>query len=291
MTTETPKDGSDDGLTASGASLDHGTASAQKEQPGSIGLEVLEQHDDFDIDDGHDLLSDNDDGLNALMAHERKLSASEQRQLLAMRRRAAEGDAEEEIEHVSGRRHLLWKMYNDKHAAGGSSLAGLKPGVLPGETAQAEPGATPPAEKPVALNDPASPHYSVYEAVLRGVNALEPERRDRLSTEEQARVAATLTANIVQSPGYSQGSWDPSSLKVAISDNGDRVFVVNKVNPGAPDAQHINVSLDDAKNQTIEVSSVQAALKDAPVQKPDIEAPVNPTTTVESPTIPPRSLS
>lgn len=279
MNSETPRDSvpgpNDDSARASGAQ--------DRETPGSIGLELLEQHDDFDIDNGQDGLGDNNDGLNTLMSHERKLSAGEQRQILAMRRRVAEDDPEEQMELQSGRRHRLWELYNGKHANGMSPASAANAGEQPDEPATAvRPAAA------MLLNDAASPDKPMYDAVLRGVNGLDPARV-ALTPEEQVKVAGALTASMAQTPGFNRATADLSSITIALSENGDRLFVINHQNPGAPDAMRASVALDTARGQSLEASSEQMLVAQtvAPQQKQVQEQMLQ----GENPAIAPRSLA
>lgn len=277
MNSETPKDSvpgpNDDSARASGPQ--------GRETPGSIGLELLEQHDDFDIDSGHDAFGDNNDGLNTLMSHERKLSASEQRQILAMRRRAAEDDPEEQMELQSGRRHRLWELYNGKHGNGMAPMNITAPGEQP-----ADPAATTKPATATLLNDAANPDKPMYDAVLKGVNGLDPARVT-LTPEEQIKVAGALTASMAQTPGFNRATADLSSITIALSENGDRLFVINHQNPGAPDAMRASVALDTARGQSLEASSEQMLVAQtvAPQQKPAQEQMLqgeNPATTTRS---------
>ena len=279
MNSETPKDSvpgqNDDSARASGTQ--------GRETPGSIGLEVLEQNDDFDDDLGHDAFADNNDGLNTLMPHERKLTLGEQRQLLAMRRRVADDDPEEQMELQSGRRHRLWEMYNGKHGNSMSQMSSANPAEQPGDPATTtRPG---PA---VLLNDAANPDKPMYDAVLKGVNGLDPARV-ALTPEEQVKVAGALTASMAQTPGFNRATADLSSITIALSENGDRLFVINHQNPGAPDAMRASVALDTARGQSLEASSEQMLVAQtvAPQQKPAQEQ----TFQGDNPAIAPRSLA
>lgn len=285
MNSETPKEhastehapGHNDGASQS-------SAPQGGETPGSIGLELLEQHDDFDIHGGGDVFGDNDDGINTLMAHERKLSAGEQRTLLAMRRRAIDDDPEEQVEMQSGRRHLLWRMHNAKH--GGDAMSPMSATNTPGQAT--EPAADTAPATPVLLNDAANPDKPMYDAVLKGVNGLDPARIT-LTAEEQANVAGALTASMAQTPGFNRATMDFSSMTIALSENGDRLFLINHQNPGAPDALRASVALDTARAQTLEASSGQMLVAQTvePQQKPNLEQ----TIPGEQPAIAPRSIA
>jgi hypothetical protein len=284
MNSETPKEhapkehaaGHNDGAGQS-------SAPQGRETPGSIGLELLEQHDDFDIHGGGDVFGDNDDGINTLMAHERKLSAGEQRTLLAMRRRAIDDDPEEQVEMQSGRRHLLWQMHNAKH---GDAMSPMSATNIPGQAA--EPATDTAPATPALLNDAANPDKPMYDAVLKGVNGLDPARIT-LTAEEQANVAGALTASMAQTPGFNRATMDFSSMTIALSENGDRLFLINHQNPGAPDALRASVALDTARAQTLEASSGQMLVAQTvePQQKPSLEQ----TVPGEQPLIAPRSIA
>jgi hypothetical protein len=276
MNSETPKDG------VPGPNDDAGRAPGPKgrETPGSLGLELLEQHDDFDITSGHDVLGDDNDGVNTLMSHERKLSLGEQRQILAMRRRAAEDNPEEEMELQTGRRHLLWKLHNDK-LGGGMSL--MKGTLQPDDAAPSDqPG------PPLPLNDTANPDKPMYDAVLKGVSGLDPARVT-LTPEEQVNVAGALTASMAQLPGFDRTKADFSTFTFALNDSGDHLFMIHHLDPTAPDALRTSVPLETARTQSLMSSSELIFALHAPKEqeKTGLEQGIP----GENPAISPRSLA
>lgn len=284
MNSETPKEhapkehapGHNDGAGHSSAPKGH-------ETPGSIGLELLEQHDDFDISNGNDVFGDNDDGINTLMSHERKLSAGEQRQILAMRRRVADDDSEEQVEIQSGRRHMLWQMYNGKH---GDTMSPMSTANIPGQPADPATSATP--GTPVLLNDAANPDKPMYDAVLKGVNGLDPARIT-LTPEEQANVAGALTASMAQLPGFDRTKADFSAFTFALNDSGDHLFMIHHSDPAAPDALRTSISLEAARTQSLMASSELIFALHAPKEQENTG--LQPAIPGENPAISPRSMA
>lgn len=274
MNSETPKEhASKEHAPGQNDGAGHSPAPQGRETPGSLGIELLEQHDDFDIADGNDVFGDNDDGINTLMSHERKLSAAEQRQILAMRRRAAEDDPEEQFELQGGRRHLLWQMHNAKHsptANTGEQAAGAAPGT------------------PVPLNDAANPDKPMYDAALKGVSGLDPTRV-KLTPEEQVNVAGALTASMAQLPGFDRTKADFSAFTFALNDSGDHLFMIHHSNPAAPDALRTSISLEAARTQSLMASSELIFALHAP--KEQEKTGLQPAIPGENPAISPRSMA
>lgn len=279
MNSETPKEhvpGQNDGA-------GHSPAPQGRETPGSLGIELLEQHDDFDISDGNDVFGDNDDGINTLMSHERKLSAGEQRQILAMRRRAAEDDSEEQVEIQSGRRHLLWQMHNGKN---GGAMSPTSPGNIPGQPADPATSAAP--GTPVPLNDAANPDKPMYDAALKGVSGLDPTRV-KLTPEEQVNVAGALTASMAQLPGFDRTKADFSAFTFALNDSGDHLFMIHHSDPAAPDALRTSISLEAARTQSLMASSELIFALHAPKEQENTV--LQPAIPGEHPAISPRGMA
>jgi hypothetical protein len=242
MSSETPKDG----VPAPNDGTGRPPSPQARETPGSLGLELLHQHDDFDITSGHDVFGDDNDGVNTLMSHERRLSVDEQRQILAMRRRAAEDNPEEEMELQTGRRHLLWKLHNEKLGDGMSLMKGA---LQPGDAAPGDMPGT-----PLPLSDAANPDKPMYDAVLKGVSGLDPARIT-LTPEEQTNVAGALTASMAQLPGFDRTKADFSAFTFALNDSGDHLFMIHHLDPTAPDALRTSVPLETARSQSLLASS------------------------------------
>lgn len=275
MNSETPKDG----IPPSNAGSAHQPSSKGHDTPGALGLENLEPSSVGDLDDaGHGMDSDGE-SMNFLTAGERKLSLSEQRQILAGRRRTNDDDVEEEVEVRSGRRYMLEKIHAE-------TRAGLKPGDIkvnePGSGTETEaPGttsavvaesATPPATavapnpgiapgtapaETALLNDPSHPNKPLFDAVLKGVGDLDPARV-ALTPVEQTNVAAALTAGMTQTQGFPREQAEALQVSVAASDKGDRVFAINGQSPDAPNAVYASVAVEQARAQPLDVSTAQA---------------------------------
>ncbi|MFZ2752718.1 MAG: XVIPCD domain-containing protein [Lysobacteraceae bacterium] len=285
MNSETPKD--------STSSSHHHAVQAKdvsdSETPGSHGLEMLEPLDaDFDDGDGYDANNNDNDG-NFLAPHERKLPLSEQRQLLAMRRRPDDDNDIEEADIRSGRRY--WHMHNQEHGIGRDGISGATsatgaakdtPAAEPAATAAGgPPGSAVPGETAALLNDPAHPNKPLYDAVLQGVGTLDASKVP-LTETEQANVAGALTASMTQTPGFQRGNPDPTAISIAASENGDRVFAINSQNPGAPNAMYTSVEVEQVRSQSLQVSSAQVA--------PPSSAP-EPPTTIQEQVLSPESQS
>lgn len=302
MSSETPEDG----LQPSKEDTSHKPRSGSGEKPGSLGLEMLEpSHHDGSTNLAHSLNSDGDD-VNFLMPHERKLPLATQRLLLAGRRHTDGDEVEEEVEVRSGRRHMLWKLHNEERGLG--AMPNGKTHV-PGATTTEPASAPPPGEltptvaaeiekvtaptiaaatearaaapgETALLNDAANPNKPLFDTVLKGVGELDPSRV-ALTPAEQTNVAAALAANITQTPGFQRDSGDPALLSVVASDNGDRVFAINNLNPDAPNAVHTSVAVEQARTQPLNVSTAQAVAQqqELPPPKP-VQEQAAPTETV-----------
>jgi hypothetical protein len=263
MSSETPKD--------SASSSDHEGKHAHKpdnrDTPGSLGLENLEPH---QIHGAAIMVNSGGDEPNYLMPHERKLSLSEQRQLLAGRRRV--DDEPEEIEEDvevrrGGRGRGPWSnaAHSGKEHASEASHKGVSHAGLAHahESSHASHlGDSHKAHGPL-LSDPDHPNKPLYDAVLHGVGKLDASKVP-LSGAEQSNVAGALTANMTQMPGFNRGNPDPASISVAASESGDRIFAINSQNPGAPNAMHTSVALDQARGQSLSASSAQALVTPTP---------------------------
>jgi hypothetical protein len=258
MNSETPKDST----SSSHHHAVHARDVSDSETPGSHGLEMLEPLDaDFDDGDGYDANNNDNDG-NFLAPHERKLSLAEQRQLLAMRRRPDDDNDIEEADIRSGRRY--WHLHNQEHGvgrdgtSGSASAAKDAPAESAATAAVVPPGTVVPGETAALLSDPANPNKPLYDAVLQGVGALDASKVP-LTETEQVNVAAALTASMTQTPGFQRGNPDPMAISIAASESGDRVFAINSQNPGAPNAMYTSVEVEQARGQSLLVSSAQIA--------------------------------
>jgi hypothetical protein len=251
MNSETPKDSA----SSSHHHAVHAKDESNSETPGSHGLEMLEPLDaDFDSGDGYDANNNDNDG-NFLAPHERKLSLSEQRQLLAMRRRPDDEVDLEEMDVRSGRRH--WEMHNHERVIGAGGIPSTAsatnaakeeaPVVSATTAAVVQSGSAVPGETTL-LNDPAHPNKPLYDAVLQGVGNLDASK---------VTLTGTLTASMTQTPGFQGGNPDPTAISIAASENGDRVFAINSQNPGAPSAMYTSVELEQARGQSLQASSAQ----------------------------------
>lgn len=260
MNSETPKDSassSNDGDTRANRSNDRDT-------PGSLGLEMLEPH-----QVGHDgssiMVNSGGDEPNYLMPHERKLSLSEQRQLL-MGRRHLDDDPEEIEEDVEVRR---------------GRGRGLMTEFFHGKEHGADTHHTAHGKHPL-LSDAAHPHKPLYDTVLHGVGHLDASKVS-LSGAEQANVAGALTASMTQTPGFHRGNPELASISIAASENGDRIFAINSQNPGAPTAIHTSVDVELARGQSLSASSAQALAVPSPA--PELPKPA------QEQTLPPEQQS
>ncbi len=273
MNSETPKDG----IPASGPGTSHESGHTGQDKPGSLGLENLEPSSDEDLDEAEIGIDSDGESVNFLTAGERKLSISEQRQILAGRRRPDDDNPEEEVEVRSGRRYLQWKEHHKDREMGGlmHDAKTNAPGTATDEPAPTEltptvvaeiekttalaaasqPGITPTETAP--LNDPSNPNKPLFDAVLKGVGDLDPARV-ALTPAEQTNVAAALTASMTQTQGFPREQSDAMQVSVAASDKGDRVFAINGQNPDAPNAVYISVSVEQARAQPLDVSTAQA---------------------------------
>lgn len=270
MNSETPQDG----IPAADAGTAHRPGTKGEDTPGSLGLENLEPSPSEDIDDAVVGMDSDGEGMNFLTAGERKLSLGEQRQILAGRRRNNDDDVEEEVEIRSGRRFEReraraeakdLKAGDDKTGESGSGGTAQAAGAATTNTAesttlQTTAAATAPGAalgETALLNDPANPNKPLFDAVLKGVVDLDPARV-ALTPAEQTNVAAALTASVTQTQGFPREQSDAVQVSVAASDKGDRVFAINGQNPDAPNAVYISVAVDQARVQSLDVSTAQA---------------------------------
>ena len=273
MNSETPQDGTP--AADAGAARQPGTKGDQ-DTPGSLGLVNLEPSSVDDLDDAGIGMDSDGEGMNFLTAGERKLSLGEQRQILAGRRRTNDDDVEEEVEIRSGRRYLQWKEHNKARELGTmmhdgkivATGAGSEPApteITPtvaaeidkatAQAAASQSGTAPGAN--TQLNDPANPNKPLFDAVLKGDGDLDPARV-ALTPAEQTNVAAALTASMIQTQGFPREQSDVVQVSVAASDKGDRVFAINGQNPDAPNAVYISVAVEQARTQSLDVSTAQA---------------------------------
>lgn len=292
MSSETPKDG----IQPSTEDTGHKPRSATHHTPGSHGLELLESSHSHSIDEADDALDTDGEGIHSLAPHERKLSLADQRQLLASRRRVDGDDVEESVEVRSGLRHTLWKLHNEERVLGampngnthvpgtpaattGPTTTESAPGELtptvaaeiekvtaPAIAAAADARAAASGEKAL-LNDAASPNKPLFDATLKGVGELDPARV-ALTPTEQTNVAAALTANMTQTPGFQRDNGDPALVSIVASDSGDRIFAINHQNPDAPNAVHTSVAVDQARAQPLEVSTALAMVPQQELSPP-----------------------
>ena len=274
MHSETPKDRPD---------ADAGTARHDgPDTPGSLGRELAENLHSTERDAIPGLSSDAVDTGPMLTAQERKLSATDQRSLLAARRhtddgvddsllmaellRAAERSLRMQswrLEHPNGwNPNNAEQAHNTTHSS--NSLGDL-----------------------ALLNQLTHPLHPVYDAVHKGIGEQDASRLS-LNPSEHANTAGALTAHLAQTPGFDRTKFDPAALSVALSEGNDRLFAIQGRTPGAPDAVYANVAVDQARQQPLEVSSAQAVIeppKPAPQQVQSQEQPQQ-----DAPSIAPRSL-
>lgn len=272
MSNEIPKDD----VSASGRAAKE--ASKDRELPGSLGLEVSEHiplDDGVDDTGGHGLGVDIIDPGVMLMPHERKLSASEQRQILNMRRLVDDDVDIDEREMREGRKPRRWHGHmkrdeqpgseqGDGHRGGKSHRSG-NGGSLATEADEPNPqkaatshGRAASSGRPALLDDAANPHKPLFEAVQKGVDGLDPSKVP-LSPADRTNIAGALTANMLQTPGFHGAKPDPETLSISASDRGDRIFAVNSQNPASPSAVYTSVVVDEARRQPLEVSSALVA--------------------------------
>ena len=264
MSNEIPKDD----VPASGRAAKAASASEGRELPGSLGLEVSEHiplDDGIDDSGGHGLGIDVIDPGVMLMPHERKLSASEQRQILNMRRQVDDDIDFEEHEIRQGRRprrgHGMGRdeqpeiersseHRGDKpHRSGGGHQA------RDGDAADTPKTAS--SSRAALLDDTANPHKPLFEAVQKGVGDLDSTKIP-LNSADRANIAGALTANMLQTPGFQGANPDPATISISASDRGDRIFAVNSQNPASPSAVYTSVVVDEARKQPLEVSTALA---------------------------------
>lgn len=273
MHSETPKDRAD---------ADHATGPDRPDTPGSLGRELSENLHLTERDALHGVSADAMDPGAMLMPHERKLSAADQRSILAMRRHADDGVDDSEITAELQRRAeraLRIKSWQLEHASDGHRAAS--------HHADRHESVAHAAAGLAMLDHLSHPLNGVYDAVHKGIGAQDASRLS-LNPSEHANTAGALTAHLAQTPGFDRTTFDPATLSVALSEGNDRLFAIQGRTPGAPDAVYANVAVDQAKQQPLEVSSAQAMIeppKPAPQQAQAQEQPQQ-----DTPSISPRSL-
>jgi hypothetical protein len=292
MSNEIPKDDAP----ASVRAAKEASASEGRELPGSLGLEISEH---IALDDGVDNSGGHGPGVDIidpgvmLMPHERKLSASEQRQILNMRRHVDDDTDLDEREMREGRKPRRWHgMRKDVapeieqsigHHGGKSHRSGNGHQARDGDA-----GDTPKtgsSSRSARLDDAANPHKPLFEAVQKGVGDLNPSKIP-LNSTERTNIAGALTANMLQTPGFHGTHPDPTTISISASERGDRIFAVNSQNPASPSAVYTSVVVDEARRQPLEVSSALAAAQ--PLAPPAPTPTQEQTQQVESPS--PRAI-
>lgn len=292
MSNEIPKDD----VPASERAAKAASASEGRELPGSLGLEISEH---IPLDDGVDNSGGRGHGVDIidpgvmLMPHERKLSASEQRQILNMRRQVDDDVDIDEREMREGRKprrgHGMRRdetgdvEQSNGHRGGKSHRSGNGHQASDGDAPDMPKTAS--SSRTALLDDAANPHKPLFEAVQKGVGDLDSTKIP-LSSADRANIAGALTANMLQTPGFHGANPDPSTISISASDRGDRIFAINSQNPASPSAVYTSVVVDEARKQPLEVSTALAA-----AQSPAPPAPTptqEQTQQVESP--PPRVI-
>lgn len=292
MSNEIPKDD----VPASERAAKAASASEGRELPGSLGLEISEH---IPLDDGVDNSGGRGHGVDIidpgvmLMPHERKLSASEQRQILNMRRQVDDDVDIDEREMREGRKprrgHGMRRdetgdvEQSNGHRGGKSHRSGNGHQASDGDAPDMPKTAS--SSRTALLDDTANPHKPLFEAVQKGVGDLDSTKIP-LSSADRANIAGALTANMLQTPGFHGANPDPSTISISASDRGDRIFAINSQNPASPSAVYTSVVVDEARKQPLEVSTALAA-----AQSPAPPAPTptqEQTQQVESP--PPRVI-
>jgi hypothetical protein len=292
MSNEIPKDD----VPASIRAAKEASASEDRELPGSLGLEISEH---IPLDDGVDNSGGRGSGVDIidpgvmLMPHERKLSASEQRQILNMRRQVDDDTDLDEREMREGRKPRRWHgMRKDEapdieqsngHRGGKSHRSGNGHQTSDGDAAEMPKTAS--SSRTAPLDNAANPHKPLFEAVHKGVGDLDPSKIP-LSPADRTNIAGALTANMLQTPGFHGAHPDPTTISISASDRGDRIFAVNSQNPASPSAVYTSVVVDEARRQPLEVSSALAAAQ--PLAPPAPTPTQEQTQQVESPS--PRAI-
>lgn len=249
----------------------------RREVPGSLGREISEHIDLAHRYDREGLTVETMDPGPMLMPHERLMSAAEQRSLLAARRHTDDGIddtvIQERIQQAAERalrmaeRRLEAGTVHDHHHGSASHGSASHGGRL--------------------MNDSAHPSFPMYEAVLKGLHAQDSTRLP-LSADERSNVAGALTAHLAQTPGFNREGFDAKHLSVALNETNDRVFAIHGQQPGAPDAVYANVSVDQAKQQSLQVSTA-AAMVEPPQPQPQRQQDA-PQQDAPAPAVAPRSL-
>ncbi len=272
MSNEIPKDD----VPASERAAKAASASEGRELPGSLGLEISEH---IPLDDGVDDTGGRGPGVDIidpgvmLMPHERKLSASEQRQILNMRRQVDDDVDIDEREMREGRKPRRWhgmrkddapevEQGNGHRDRGGKShRSGNGHQTSDGDAAGTP--KTVSSSRSALLDDTANPHKPLFEAVQKGVGGLDPSKIP-LSPADRTNIAGALTANMLQTPGFQGANPDPATISISASDRGDRIFAVNSQNPASPSAVYTSVVVDEARKQPLEVSTALAGATQPP---------------------------
>jgi hypothetical protein len=247
--------------------------------PGSIGRELSVQM-NVSRDTVAALGDQPTDAGPVLTAEERKLSADEQRALLAMRRHTDDGvdNTLAELKELNDiQRRIAREGWRVEHrheieAWREQRMHGMQPPYAEQATAQKAFG-----------------HYEgVFLAMNAGMHALDAQRLP-LSADERSNVAGALTAQLAQTPGFNRDGFDPHKLSVAIGQGNDRVFAIHGSHPGAPDAVHANVSVDQAKQQPLQVSAAQATAEPPQPQRTAAQQTEQPSQS--TPAVAPRTMS
>lgn len=270
MHSETPQEN----RPAESADATHAAPHERPDTPDSLGREISEHTtatNDRDAVQGFS--SDTGDTGPMLMPHERKLSASEQRSLLAMRRHNDDGidDSELRMELLAAAERAL--LMAERRLEAGTVHDHHRVGMYRG------------GQHGTLMNDSAHPSFPMYDAVLKGLHAQDSTRLP-LSAEERSNVAGALTAHLAQTPGFNREGFDAKHLSVALNEGNDRVFAIHGQQPGAPDAIYANVSVDQAKQQSLQVSTA-AAMVEPPQHQHRQDAPQQ---DAPAPAMSPRSL-
>lgn len=177
----------------------------------------------------------------------------------------AEGDADAGQASAGGNARGPVEKTEDTAAAGSGSGSGGGSRIERDAEATVEtasPDRKPPAattRDAVRLDDPAHPHAPLYGAALKAVAELAPTQA-AMGPTEQANVAAALTARMAGDAGFAQQLNDPSRLSFGLAQNGDRLFAINHPVPGAPNAMHVSVDIEQARTLSVEASSGHADL-------------------------------
>ncbi|TXH73612.1 MAG: hypothetical protein E6Q88_05210 [Lysobacteraceae bacterium] len=226
-----------------------------------------------------------------LMAHERLLSADEQRRIVASRRQGNDGVDEDDKNPFSGRRGRRWgadqppagqelnipsassdggvplKTDSENGANSGGCSGGGRVERPTEETISGVRGAPLVTDSAPLINDTRNASNPLFNSVLSAVEGLDPAKYP-LSRSEQINIAGALTAGMANTPGFDLNAPGASNISLAFSQGGDRIFLINNPNPGAPNAVYASVDLDQARHQSLEQSTQLAAAQAVPKQDP-----------------------